>query len=56
MNHSIYTADRATHLKIVIFALVVSIAVAAFGIAARVNADDGYFQTAPGLQNQSPGL
>jgi hypothetical protein len=46
MNHSIYTADRATHLKIVVFALVVSIAVAAFGIAARVNADDGYFQTA----------
>ena len=46
MNHSIYSADRATHLKIVVFALVVSIAVAAFGIAARVNTDDGYSQTA----------
>src|SRR5213593_2404278 len=44
MNHSIHSADRSTHLKIVVVALVAGIAVAAFGIAARTNAD--YSQTA----------
>jgi acetaldehyde dehydrogenase (acetylating) len=44
MNHSIYSADRATHLKIVVVALVAGIAVAAFGISARTNSDD-YAQT-----------
>ena len=44
MNHSIHSADRATHLKIVVVALVAGIAVAAFGIAARTNAE--YSQTA----------
>jgi hypothetical protein len=46
MNHSIYSADRTTHLKIVVVALVAGIAVAGFGISARMNADDGYTQTA----------
>jgi hypothetical protein len=45
MNHSIYSADRSTHLKIVVVALVAGIAVAAFGISARTNSDD-YSQTA----------
>ena len=40
MNHSIHSADKATHLKIVVVALVAGIAVAAFGIAARTNVDD----------------
>jgi hypothetical protein len=44
MNHSIHSADRATHLKIVVVALVAGIAVAAFGISARINSD--YSQTA----------
>jgi hypothetical protein len=44
MNHSIHSADRATHLKIVVVALVAGIAVAAFGISARTNSD--YTQTA----------
>ncbi|ULK98261.1 hypothetical protein [Bradyrhizobium sp. I71] len=44
MNHSIHSADRATHLKIVVVALVAGIMVAGFGIAARTNAD--YGQTA----------
>jgi hypothetical protein len=44
MNHSIHSADRGTHLKIVVVALVAGIAVAAFGIAARTNAD--FTQTA----------
>jgi hypothetical protein len=39
MNHSFHSADRATHLKIVVVALVAAIAVAAFGIAARTNVD-----------------
>ncbi|HYS50139.1 MAG TPA: hypothetical protein VEM36_15310 [Xanthobacteraceae bacterium] len=37
MNHSLVTADRATHLKIVAVALVAAIAVVAVGIAARVS-------------------
>ena len=45
MNHSIYSADRSTHLKIVVVALVAGIAVAAVGISARSNSD-GYTQTA----------
>jgi hypothetical protein len=45
VNHSIYSADRSTHLKIVVVALVAGIAVAAFGISARSNSDD-YTQTA----------
>jgi hypothetical protein len=40
MNHSIYSADRTTHLKIVVVALVAGIAVAGFGIAARSTSDD----------------
>ena len=44
MNHSIHSADRATHMKIVVLALVAGIAVAGFGIAARTNAD--FTQTA----------
>ena len=46
MNHSIYSADRTTHIKIVVVALVAGIAVAGFGISARNISDDGYTQTA----------
>jgi hypothetical protein len=45
VNHSIYSADRSTHLKIVVVALVAGIVVAVFGISARSNSDD-YTQTA----------
>jgi hypothetical protein len=46
MNHSIYSADRTTHLKIVVVALVAGIAVAGFGISARTNSGAGDTQTA----------
>jgi hypothetical protein len=44
MNHSIHSADRGTHLKIVVAALVAGIAVACFGISARTYSE--YTQTA----------
>ena len=40
MNHSIHSADRATHLKIVVMALIAGIAVAGLGISARVGSGD----------------
>jgi hypothetical protein len=40
MNHSIHSADRATHLKIVVVALAAGLAVAGFGASARSHADD----------------
>jgi hypothetical protein len=52
MNHSIHSADRATHLKIVIVALVAGIAVAGFGISARTTAD--YSQTAHVIKAGKP--
>jgi hypothetical protein len=39
MNHSIHSADRATHLKIVVMALVAAIAVAGFALTARTGSD-----------------
>ena len=44
MNHSIYSADRSTHLKIVVVALLAATAVAGIGITARVNTGDNYAQ------------
>ena len=36
MNHSIYSADRTTHLKIVAVSLIAAIAVILVGITARI--------------------
>jgi hypothetical protein len=52
MNHSIHSADRATHLKIVVVALIAGIAVAGFGISARISAD--YSQTARVMKAGKP--
>jgi hypothetical protein len=40
MNYSLATADRTTHLKVVVVALVAAILVVAGGIAARVTSID----------------
>jgi hypothetical protein len=52
MNHSIHSADRATHMKIVLVALVVGTAVAGFGISARSHSD--YTQTAHVIKAGKP--
>jgi hypothetical protein len=52
MNHSIHSADRATHLKIVVLALVAGIAVAGFGISSRSSSD--YTQTARVMKAGKP--
>lgn len=54
MNHSIYSADRSTHLKIVVVALAAGIAVAGFGITARTGSDDGLTQTARVIKAGKP--
>ena len=40
MNHSFYSADRMTHLKIVVVALVAAIGVAGFSISAHLTGND----------------
>ena len=45
MNHSFYSADRMTHLKIVVVALIAAIGIAGIGITARLS-DTGMTQTA----------
>ena len=54
MNHSIHSADRATHVKVVMTALVAGIAVATFGIAARPYLDSQTTQTAPVFKAGGP--
>ena len=54
MNHSIYSADRTTHLKIVVIALVAGILVAGLGISARNTSDEGLTQTARVMKAGKP--
>lgn len=51
MNHSIYSADRSTHLKIVVVALIAATLVAGVGIAARFSGDGS-----EGLQASGPAI
>lgn len=52
MNHSMYSADRRTHLKIVIVGLLCATVVATIGIFARVGAID--LGTAPLVKAGQP--
>ncbi len=55
MNHSIYSADRMTHLKFGFVALVAGIVVAGFSISTRNGAsDDGMTQTARVMKAGKP--
>lgn len=54
MNHSLHSADRSTHLKIVAMALVAGVALAGFGIAARSGNQDGATQTARVIKAGKP--
>ena len=54
MNHSIYSADRTTHLKVVVVALVAGILVAGFGISTRNVSDEGFTQTARVMKAGKP--
>jgi hypothetical protein len=54
MNHSIYSADRTTHLKIVVIALVISIGGVGLGLSSRV--DIGSTQSASVVKAGKPVL
>ena len=54
MNHSIYSADRTTHLKVVIVALIAGILVAGFSISMRNSSDEGLTQTARVMKAGKP--
>jgi hypothetical protein len=54
MNHSIYSADRTTHLKIVVVALVAGVLVAGFSISTRNGSDEGFTQTARVMKAGKP--
>jgi hypothetical protein len=54
MNHSIYSADKTTHLKIVVVALVAGILVAGFSISTRSSSDEGLTQTARVMKAGKP--
>jgi hypothetical protein len=47
MNHSFYSADRTTHSKIVVVALICATTVAGIGIAARSRGGDNPAGAAP---------
>ena len=54
MNHSIYSADRTTHLKVVIVALIAGILVAGFGISMRNSSGERLTQTARVMKAGKP--
>jgi hypothetical protein len=56
MNYSIYSADRTTHLKIVVVALLASIGITSFGIAAHFQAGNQYLRTAYVVKAGKPSL
>jgi hypothetical protein len=54
MNHSFYSADRSTHLKIVVVALVAAIAVSGLALSSGTTSDHGSPQTAGVIKAGKP--
>ena len=54
MNHSFYSADRSTHVKIVVVALVVGIAVTGLALSSRTDLDASSPQTAGVIKAGKP--
>ena len=54
MNHSFYSADRSTHLKIVVVALAAGIALSGLALSSRSNPDQGSQQTAGVIKAGKP--
>ena len=53
MNHSIYSADRTTHLKIVVVALVAGFCLAGVGLSSK-NFSTDYAQSARVIKADKP--
>jgi hypothetical protein len=56
VNHSIYSADRTTHLKIVVMVLVVGIAGVGVALSSRSDSGAGSTQTARVIKAGKPVL
>ncbi len=54
MNHSIYSADRTTHLKIVIVALIAGIAIANLALLSHGGSDPSSTEAASILRAGKP--
>jgi hypothetical protein len=54
MNHSIYNADRTTHLKVVVIVLVIGIVGVGLGLSSRSNSEAGSTQTAGVIKAGKP--
>jgi hypothetical protein len=54
MNHSFYSADRSTHLKIVVAALVAGIVVSGLALSSRTNPDQRLQQSAHVIKAGKP--
>jgi hypothetical protein len=50
MNHSIHSADRSTHLKVVVVALIAGIVFAGVGLVARSGDADRFAQSMPAIK------
>lgn len=53
MNYSLITADRTTHLKIVVLSLVAAIAVVVVGFSSRLTENEAPLRGEPGLTANS---
>jgi hypothetical protein len=56
MNHSIYSADRGTHLKVLVVAVCAAVAVAGLGLSSRNPSSGGEVQAARVIKAGKPVL